>query len=276
MLVDPYNLAEVQWPDTPFDLMQSFLLVARRGSESHGTYVPSTDPNSIDDRDLMGVCVPPVAWTLGLRRWEGAESIKGVWDVVLYDFKKFIRLLCKQNPNVIGMFWLEREDYLYVSDEAQLLIENRDVFRCRDAAYASFAGYVQSQLHKMRTGAYQGYMGAKRKALVDTHGFDRKNAAHLIRLLHMGEEYQRTGMLFVRRTWDREMLIQIKTGNGGDWSLNRIQSYAEECFENMRRSANRSVLPKMINEDRVNDLVVKIMQRRVSDIVSGAHVSAGG
>jgi predicted nucleotidyltransferase len=265
MILDSPNLAEVQWPDTPFNLEQSFLLVARRGSESHGTHVPSTDPNSIDDRDLIGICVPPVAWTLGLKHWEGAESIKGVWDVVLYDFKKFVRLLCKQNPNVVGMFWLESEDYLYISDETQLLIDNRDVFRCRRSAYVSFAGYADSQLRKMSTGAYQGYMGAKRKALVDKHGFDRKNAAHLIRLLHMGEEYQRTGWMQVRRTWDREMLIQIKTGNGGNWSLNRIQSYAEECFAKMRLAYNASVLPETIDEERVNDLVVTIMRRRLAN-----------
>lgn len=263
MIISPSALADVRWPDTPFDLEQSLLLVARRGSESHGTFVPSTDPDSIDDRDLMGICLPPDPWTLGLRVWEGAESIKGVWDVVLYDFKKFVRLLCKQNPNVVGMFWLEAEDYLCVTDEAELLIAHRDAFRCRRSAYASFAGYADSQLRKMSTGAYQGYMGAKRKALVAKHGFDRKNASHLIRLLHMGEEYQRLGVLYPRRTWDREMLIQIKTGNGGNWSLPRIQAYADECFVKMRAAMNASVLPEMIDEDRVNDLVVTVMRNRL-------------
>lgn len=77
----------------PFPLEPSLVLLGRRGSEAHGTYVPPTNPDSIDDRDLMGVCIPPAPWTIGLRQWEGSESIRGVWDVVLYDFRKFVRLL---------------------------------------------------------------------------------------------------------------------------------------------------------------------------------------
>ena len=36
------------------------ILVAYRGSIAHGMFVPSTDPHSIDDRDVMAVCIPPV------------------------------------------------------------------------------------------------------------------------------------------------------------------------------------------------------------------------
>jgi predicted nucleotidyltransferase len=257
------TIAEIAWPDTPFDLRTSLLLAARRGSESCGTFIPSSDPNSIDDRDIMGVCVPPAPWALGLRNWEGAESIKGVWDVVLYDFRKFVRLVCKQNPNVVGMLWLVPEDYLYRSLAADRLIEARDAFRARQPAYDSFIGYAHSQLKKMSSGAYRGYMGEKRKRLVDKHGFDRKNAAHLIRLLHMGEEYQRTGKLHVRRTWDQEMLIEIKSGNGGNWSLANVQSYAEDCFGKMRAALRESALPETVNEEVVEELVVSIMRERI-------------
>lgn len=251
---------DILWPDTPFPLQPSLVLVGRRGSESHGTFIPSSDPNSIDDRDLMGVCIPPEPWTLGLRTWEGAESIKGCWDVVLYDFRKFVRLLCKQNPNVLGMLWLEPEDYLYRSPAADKLIAARDLFRARRPAFDAFAGYAQSQIKKMQGGAFAGYMGDKRKRLVDKHGFDVKNACHLIRLLNMGEEYLSTGQLRVRRTWDRDMLMSIKRG---EWSLAKVKDYAAGRFEDLSEASRDSVLPEAVDEDAVNDLVVEIMRERV-------------
>lgn len=162
----------ILYPTTPFPLEPSLVLLGRRGSEAHGTHIAPSDPNGIDDRDLMGVCIPPAEWVLGLREWEGAESIKGVWDVVLYSFRKFVGLLTKQNPNVIGMLWLEEEDYLHLSYVGRELIAHRDLFRSRADAYASFAGYASDQLRKMSTGAFRGYMGARRKQLVEKYGYD--------------------------------------------------------------------------------------------------------
>jgi len=255
----------IQYPDTPFALAESLVLLGRRGSESHGTFVPSTDPDSIDDRDLMGVCIPPAPWLLGMRRWEGAESIKGVWDVVLYDYRKFVRLLVKQNPNVIGMLWLEPEDYLAQSPESRELIDARLAFRSRDAAYESFQGYAYGQLKKMNGGVFRGYMGEKRKKLVTRVGYDAKNASHLVRLLHMGAEYQRTGKLQVRRTWDRDMLIEIKTGK---WPLTQVKTYVESKFEDMRAAKAESVLPDACDEAAIEEIATRAMLRRLGSLSS--------
>lgn len=243
---------EIQFPDTPFPLRDALVLLGRRGSEAHGTYVPPTDPDAIDDRDLMGICIPPARLYLGLSTWEHAEAIKGPWDVVLYDLRKFVRLLIKQNPNVIGMLWLEPEDYLFRSTVGHVLVASRLMFRERRSAFESFSGYAASQLRKMKGGAFKGYMGEKRKALVERFGFDTKNAAHLVRLLHMGIEYQLTGELRVRRTWDRDMLIEIKRGA---WTLERVQRYADDKFAEIRDSYARSVLPESIDLVAVDDML---------------------
>lgn len=247
---------DIEFPDVPFDLKTSLVLLGRRGSEAHGTYIPSTDPNSIDDRDLMGICIPPVKYYLGLSSWEGAEAMKGPWDVVLYEFRKFVRLLMKQNPNVLGMLWLDEEDYLYKSPIGEALIKYRDLFRDRHVAAAAFSGYAMSQLKKMRGSEFKGYMGARRKALVEKHGYDTKNAAHLVRLLHMGIEYQRTGRLQVRRTTDREMLMDIKKGA---WSLERVQRYAEDQLAEARKAEAESVLPIGIDEEAVGAFVERTL-----------------
>ena len=254
------TIDNILYPDTPFPLQPSLVLLGRRGSEAHGTFVPSTDPNSIDDRDLMGICIPPAKWLLGIRQWEGVDAIKECWDVVLYDFRKFVRLLVKQNPNVVGMLWLEMEDYFYLGDEGKMLLAWRDAFRARQPAFDSFQGYAYGQLKQMNAGVFRGYMGAKRKALAAKMGYDCKNAGHLIRLLHMGAEYQRTGTLQVRRTWDRDMLVEIKFGK---WPLETVKKYAEDRFADMRKALAESVLPEMCDEGAIEAIVTQALLRRV-------------
>jgi predicted nucleotidyltransferase len=164
------------------------ILHAWRGSIAHGMYVPGSDPNSIDDKDTMAICVPPLDYYLGLREYgsRGTVEIKeGEWDVVIYEARKVVRLLAQGNPNVLSLLWLPENLYISRTDAGRLLIDNRDVFTAR-SVYMSFVGYAKAQMKKMTQGAFQGYMGERRKRLVEQFGYDTKNAAHLIRLLRMG------------------------------------------------------------------------------------------
>lgn len=257
-MTDRYNIKEILFPDTPFDLPTSTVLLMRRGSEAHNLYIPPSSPESIDDRDVMGICIPPLKYYIGLKEWRHAESIKECWDVVLYEFRKFVDMLVKQNPNVVSMLWLRKEDYLYIHPVGQMLLDNKNLFRCRKAAFDSHMGYANSQLKRMTHMEHFGYMGAKRKQLVEKYGYDTKNAAHLIRLLHMGEEYMRTGELQPCRTTDREMLLDIKTGK---WSLDKVHAYANECFDKCRKSYETGSLPEKIDYEAVDALVVECMRQ---------------
>jgi hypothetical protein len=49
-------------------LPENLILLGYRGSIAHNMYVPQPDPNSIDDKDLMGVFVAPVEHYLGFGR----------------------------------------------------------------------------------------------------------------------------------------------------------------------------------------------------------------
>jgi predicted nucleotidyltransferase len=302
------------FPQTPFNLTDSLILLGRRGSEAHGLYLGDASHNGIDDRDLMGIVVPPKSYYLGMKQWDVAEAINGPWDVVLYELRKFVGLLMKQNPNVLQLLWLEDEDYLeptpcYTTTQLYLgrrLIENRLLFRHTEYARKSFVGYAHGQLKRMtafdrpamekiaalearlaeydvdlarvaegkwdrqrsnelnalaeqyvglRRTYHKAYLGAKRWALVQQHGFDVKNAAHLVRLLHLGYEYLTEGRMNVRRTWDREMLIEIKTGQ---WKLEQVQAHVDAWFAKVE--AAESVLPDSIDEERVDELVVGIVE----------------
>jgi uncharacterized protein len=233
-----------------------------RGSIAHGMYEPNHEPNSIDDKDTMAFCVPPIEHYMGLAEYgsRGTVEVKrGEWDVVIYEARKALRLLAGGNPNVLSMLWLPENLYIKITDAGQLLLDNRDAFVGRHV-YKPFAGYASQQLYKMEHGAFKGYMGDKRKALVEKHGYDTKNAAHLIRLLRAGIEFLRDGEMNVQR-YDAAELLAIKHG---EWSLEKIKAEAERLFRRAEDAYDTSPLPARPDRERVSRLCVQIVQMAVS------------
>lgn len=232
------------------------ILMGYRGSMSHGTYRPNKDPNSIDDIDLQGICIPPIDYYYGLKEFgsRGTVEIKEAeWDIVLFELTKAIRLLEKGNPNVLSILWLKPSYYLKVSEAGQMLIDNRDLFVSK-RIYHSFVGYANGQLKRMTHLACKGYMGEKRKQLVEKYGFDVKNGAHLIRILKMGIEFLHEGVLHVHRK-DATMLLEIKDGK---WPLEKVKAEAERLFRLAETTHHLSRLPDKSNHEKVNKLCVDI------------------
>jgi predicted nucleotidyltransferase len=236
------------------------ILHGYRGSIAHGMYEPSSEPNSIDDKDTMAFAVPSVDHYFGLSEYgsRGTREVKeGEWDIVIYEARKALRLLAGGNPNVLSILWLEPNMYIQVEDAGRLILDNRDLFVGRHV-YKPFVGYATQQLYKMENGAFEGYMGEKRKALVEAHGYDTKNAAHLIRLLRMGIEFLRDGELNVLRH-DAAELLAIKHG---DWSLGKIKTEAERLFRRAEYGYDRSTLPIRPDHEKVNALCVEVVATR--------------
>jgi predicted nucleotidyltransferase len=134
--------------DVGFDLAPHLLVLATMGSHSHGTYVPPTEPNAIDDVDLMGIVVPPLEYHIGLPRWETWRMQQDELDVVCYSLDKAVRLMLKSNPNIVGLLWLRPEDVVFKTQQFVELLMNRGMFTALTAADA-FAGYAYGQLKRM-------------------------------------------------------------------------------------------------------------------------------
>jgi predicted nucleotidyltransferase len=198
------------------------VLLGYCGSRAHGTFIPKEDPNSIDDIDVMGISIAPLNCYFGLSNFEQKDIQYKEYDSVVYEIRKYFRLLLKGNPNVLGLMWLKPSDYIHVSDIGKQIISNRDLFVSKQA-YHSFNGYAYGQLKRMSHYKFEGYMSQKRKQLVDKWGYDCKNASHLIRLLRMGIEFLTDGKLQVFRE-DAPELIDIKTGK---WSLEKVQKESD-------------------------------------------------
>lgn len=234
------------------------IIHAYRGSIAHGMYIAKSNPDSIDDKDTMAICIPPIEYYFGLKNYSsrGTKEIKQEeWDIVIYEFKKFVYLLKLGNPNVMSLLWLTKEYYINVTESGQKLIDNRNLFIGKHC-YKSFVGYAKGQLHRMTHMAFEGYMGEKRKSLVQRYGYDTKNASHLIRLLRMGIEFLTTGELIVLREHDATELLDIKKG---EWSLERVKEESSRLFILAEEAYVRSTIPINVDENKIDKLCVEIL-----------------
>jgi predicted nucleotidyltransferase len=236
---------------------ENLILMGYRGSVAHNMYIPNTDPNSIDDIDLMGVFMAPVEHYIGITKTkETVEKFIGKYDFVSYELIKFVKLLLKSNPNVLSLLWIKDNHYIERNIYGKLLLENRELFISKKA-YNSYIGYATSQLLRMASDkSYAGYMGNKRKKLVDRYGFDTKMASHAIRLLRMGIEYLETGKMEVYRISDAKELIDIKLGK---WSKKEVLSCSTDLFIKAKKIYEKSPLPTEPNYKSINDLVSNIL-----------------
>jgi predicted nucleotidyltransferase len=243
--------------------LKNVVLISYRGSIVHNMYIPNTDPNSIDDVDVMVVYLKDPKYYLSLASgFEKGKDIKvGEYDFAMYEFKKFVYLLYKSNPNVLTTLWLNDEHYIYKdSDPATYLLSIRDEFISKKV-YSTFAGYANGQLKRMEHFQFKGFMGERRKQLVRKFGFDTKNAAHLIRLLRMGKEALETGKLNVFRH-DAEELLQIKKG---EWSLDRVKDESDRLFKDLKKACDESTLKDEPNKEKIEKVLFTILYSYINN-----------
>lgn len=84
--------------------------------------------------------------------------------------------------------------------------------------------------------------------------YDVKNVAHCVRLLHMGLELAHGDGFNVVRTWDREMLLNIRNHK---YEYEEIIEYVEKVFAEMKELAEKCDLPKTVDIQKVNNLILE-------------------
>lgn len=130
----------------------------------------------------------------------------------------------------------------------------------KDAANWDTEKLLARLRHFQRKGENLWYMGDKRKHFVLEHGYDSKNAAHLIRLLRMSVEFFETGEMLVKRP-DREELLDIKRGK---WKLDDIKALATELFEKARAAKDSSAMPDEPDYKGANGLLVGLIRQHLA------------
>jgi predicted nucleotidyltransferase len=131
-----------------FNISDHTILKVRHGSWAYGLNVEGSDV------DIKGVCIEPLEYHFGFAKnfeQHVQEVSKGhPNDLVIMSLKKFCKLACDSNPNIIECLFGADEDVLFIDSFGEELRAFRDNFLSLKARH-TFAGYAHSQLKRIKS-----------------------------------------------------------------------------------------------------------------------------
>lgn len=139
------------------EIEDGMILFCMSGSHAYGLNTESSD------RDYKGICIAPRRFYVSLEAFE--QKDKG-WDEesfpeskfpqldgsdsVIYEVRRYLRLLQSQNPNILEMLWQEPEDYLHINSLGKVLVDNKHKLLSKKIA-GTFVQYARAQIKKMES-----------------------------------------------------------------------------------------------------------------------------
>ena len=122
-------------------LGNNIVLVGYGGSRAYGTNLPTSDT------DIRGVAVRTAHDICTGADFEQVVDV--ATDTTIYSLDKMFGLLAECNPNCIEILGLRPEDYLYVTEIGQMILDNKRIFLSNRCIH-TFGGYARSQLYRLR------------------------------------------------------------------------------------------------------------------------------
>ena len=117
------------------------LLIVIRGSHAYGTNIETSDT------DYSGIFVQSMDDILGNKYLEQINDDKN--DTVIYEVRRFLELVGKNNPTVLELLNTPEDCILYKDPAFDMILENRDKFITKICAN-SFGGYAKMQIQKAK------------------------------------------------------------------------------------------------------------------------------
>lgn len=117
------------------------LFLVRRGSHAYGTNIETSDV------DYAGVFCQSENDILGMSYVEQINDDNN--DIVIYEIRRFLELLMKNNPTVLELLNTPKDCIIYKHSAFDKILEKRDMFVTKGCMY-SFGGYARDQISKAR------------------------------------------------------------------------------------------------------------------------------
>jgi predicted nucleotidyltransferase len=123
------------------------------GSNLYGTNTPESD------KDYLGIFLPPKKQILGLEKCKeinlstidkdsSGKNTKDAIDKKLYEFRNFITLALNNNPNIMEILFVNKENIIYIDEFGEALLNIKHLFPSKQLI-SRFIGYASAQKHKM-------------------------------------------------------------------------------------------------------------------------------
>lgn len=84
--------------------------------------------------------------------------------------------------------------------------------------------------------------------------YDCKNMMHCVRLIHMGKELAEGKGFNVVRTWDRQMLLDIRNHK---YEYGEIIDYVEKLYKETDEMSRTCNLPDTVDKEKINQLLIE-------------------
>ena len=122
-------------------LGDNIILLALGGSKAYGLNLPTSDT------DIRGIAINPSSQIFGLQK-DFEQVVETNTDTVIYSLNKMVNLLTSCNPNTIEILGCRPEDYLYIHELGQLVLDNKKNFLSKKAI-DTFGGYATAQYNRL-------------------------------------------------------------------------------------------------------------------------------
>jgi len=199
-------------------IFDNLIFLSVTGSRLYGT------SNDNSDIDYIGVTLSPIDYWIGNKNFDSfryksrpAIEVPGDIDLLIYDVRHFIKLLSKNNPNVIELLCinLDNKNIIIKTDLWKKFVAKRGRFLSKNIE-KSFKGFFNSQLYQLKN--------KKKPSRIDSineRGYDTKGAYHYYRIVSEYNELLKYGTITFPRPEAKE-LLEIKQG--------KLKT-KEECFQ---------------------------------------------
>uniref|UniRef100_A0A6M3KZJ4 Putative nucleotidyltransferase n=1 Tax=viral metagenome TaxID=1070528 RepID=A0A6M3KZJ4_9ZZZZ len=152
-----------------------------------GSYLYGTNLET-SDKDYVGIFLPSEEYILGFKKIEEVDfSIKDkneegkntekALDRKLYEFRKFITLALENNPNILEILFVNKENIVFMNDIGEQLLLIKHLFPYKGLKQ-KFLGYAFAQRHKM--------------VIKKDNYFDLQNGLNYLSIYFKEENYSKT------------------------------------------------------------------------------------
>lgn len=220
---------------------QKILFKAIVGSQAYNLATEESDT------DRRGVYLESPEQIYGLKKAEPSTFPEDPNDTI-YSFKQFISLICKGNPNIVELLFLN-PNFIEINDPLfqKYVINNRDRFISKTLV-KSYLGYVTHQMHLVKKNTREKY---------SRNGYDAKAAFHVCRLFTQLKNLVTLGdpIVFVDQR-DKTYLMQVREGKIFA-SFDRFKDQASAWEIVAKDYINNSKLKETIDYDWVNEMMIQ-------------------
>jgi hypothetical protein len=209
------------------------------------------------DYDIRGVTLAPKDYWVGGRGFEQLELKipEHNLDIVVYDFRKWLKLTVHGNPNVLETLYVREGSPSTIFRNyrwTHLAKKTKKLMNIQ--VYDGYRGYSHAQIKKMVTKQSN---KTGRKYITDEYGFDLKFASHGFRLINQGAELLSTGNIVFPRP-DADHLKAIREGKiYGPEDVDKCAKDWQEQQKILDQAKENTCLAPKLDFDKYSNLLVE-------------------